>query len=109
MRPEVERIVELREQVLARVREVLITELSVTRAPDEIDPDAPLFAGGIGLDSVDGIELVVAVERAFDVQLPDGEALFLVTASINRIVDFVVASQLQSRLPRLARLQGGGP
>lgn len=98
MRPEVERIIELREQVLSRVREVLISELSVARAPDEIDPDAPLFAGGIGLDSVDGIELVVAVETAFDVHLPEGEALFLVTASINRIVDFVVASRLQSQV-----------
>lgn len=94
MRPEVERIVALREQVLARVRELLVEQLSVRRAPEEIDPDAPLFATGIGLDSVDAIELIVAVETAFDVRLPDGDDLLPLTRSVNRIVDFVVASRL---------------
>lgn len=93
MLPETERTVELREGLMARVRGLLVGELGVRRAPEEIDPDAPLFATGIGLDSVDSIELVVALEAAFGVRLPEGEALFGVMGSVNRIVDFLVASE----------------
>ena len=43
-------------------------------------------------DKFDAIELLVAIETEFDVRLPDGEASVLVTRSVNRIVDHLVAS-----------------
>ena len=62
-----------REETLSRVRQLLIEELKVRREPDEIDPDTPLFGTGLRLDSVDAVELVIAVESAFRLRLPDLE------------------------------------
>ena len=80
-----------RELLLDRVRALLVGRLAVRLPAPAIDPDAPLFGVGIGLDSVDAIELLVALEVEFDVRLPDGEASVLVTRSANRIVDYLVA------------------
>ena len=59
MNPEALTVIETREQALARIREILIQKLHVRRAPDEIDPDTPLFGTGLGLDSVDAVDLHV--------------------------------------------------
>lgn len=93
MRAERARRVAAREAILERARAILIEDLSVSRAPDELDPDAPLFAAGLGLDSVDAIELVVAIEAAFDVRLPEGDDLGAALGSLNRIVDHVLAAR----------------
>lgn len=97
MTPETMRVIELREQVLRRVQDILVQQLSVRRPAETIDPDAPLFGNGIGLDSVDSIELVIAIETELEVQLPDGEALIAIQRSVNRIVDYVVAEKLGKR------------
>lgn len=62
-----------REALLEQLIEVMIRDLDLERAPDEIDPDTPLFATGLGLDSVDAVELLVMLEVDFGVKL-DGEA-----------------------------------
>ena len=41
--------------------------------PADIDPDAPLFAGGLGLDSIDALELAVVIERHYGVRIADAE------------------------------------
>lgn len=83
-----------RAAVLDRVREVLVEAARLTRAPDEIDPDTPLFGTGLALDSIDALELVVALEHAFGVPLSDdraGPALALRT--VNTVVDRVLAAR----------------
>lgn len=49
-------------------------------APDSIDPEAPLFGGELGLDSIDALELALAVSRHYGVQLrsdsPDNRRVF---------------------------------
>ena len=79
-----------REALVERVRRILIDELSVRREAFEIDPDAPLCGAGLGLDSVDGIDLAVGVEKAFDVVLPDGDEMGRILGSVSSIVDFVI-------------------
>jgi len=92
MRADVVELVALREEVGARVRALLVDRLGVRCEPGAIDPDAALF-GALGLDSVDAIELVVAVESELGVSLPDGEEASLVLHSVSRIVDHVVAAR----------------
>lgn len=90
-RDEVERTIARREGVLARVRRVLIDELGVRRAPEEIDPDAPLFGTGLGLDSVDAVELVVSLETAFDVRFPQGYMGRRTMRTVGSLADAVLA------------------
>ena len=80
-----------REQMLARVRRILIDDLHVQRDPDEIDPDAPLFGTGLGLDSVDAVELVVSLETALGGKLPESVLGRGTMRTVNMLVDIALA------------------
>lgn len=86
----VEQLLERREAILSRVREVLISDLKVQRDPDELDPDTPLFGTGLRLDSVDAVELVVAVEAAFKLHVPQQAFGPAAMRTINTLVDFIM-------------------
>jgi acyl carrier protein len=82
-----------RGQVLDDLRRILIERLRVEREPDEIDPDVPLFGTGLGLDSVDAVELVISVEEAFRVRIPDDDRARRAMRTVNTLVDFVLAQR----------------
>jgi acyl carrier protein len=79
-----------REEVLGRVRRVLRENLGVRREPQEIDPDTPLFGTGLGLDSVDAVELLVSLEAEFGVRLPNDITGRAVLRTVNSVVDLVI-------------------
>ncbi|HEY8431963.1 MAG TPA: acyl carrier protein [Sandaracinaceae bacterium] len=79
-----------REEALARVRNLLITNLKVALPPERIELDAPLFGTGLGLDSVDAVELVVALETEFGLQLPEGAAGPAAFRTVHSLVEFVL-------------------
>lgn len=58
-----------------RIKEILVERLNLAMDPTEISDDAPLFTaqdeGGLGLDSVDALELAVAMNGEFDVEIGD--------------------------------------
>jgi acyl carrier protein len=85
-----------REAVLQKVRLMLIQMLNVPREPDEIDPDAPLFGTGIGLDSIDGVELVVSLEEVFGVRLGDEVMARAEMRTVNSLVDYIFAREKPS-------------
>jgi acyl carrier protein len=54
------------------LKEMIIDSLKLEEiSADEIDADAPLFKEGLGLDSIDALELVVAIEKVFNVIIED--------------------------------------
>jgi acyl carrier protein len=93
MTPELLTYLEHRAKQLARVRRVLIEDLHVPRAPEEIDPDAPLFGTGLGLDSVDAVELVVSLETEFNFRLEDDAVARSSMRTVNGLVDLVLRKQ----------------
>ena len=56
---------------------------------EEIENDAPLFKEGLGLDSIDALELVVAIEKIFKVIIQDEDVGKEAFASINALAKFV--------------------
>jgi len=78
-----------REAVLGRVRRVLIDKLKAPMAPEEIDLDAPLFGTGIGLDSIDAVELVVAMEAEFGLRLSESEVGPWAFRTVHAVVELV--------------------
>lgn len=82
--------IERREAVLDVIRQILLDRLRVERELDELDPGTPLFGTGLGLDSVDAVELVVSVEAAFGVSLPDGEPARRALRTLDTLADFVL-------------------
>ena len=55
-----------------RVKQMLIDRLKLEgMTPDQIEDQAPMFGEGLGLDSIDALELVLAVEQTFGVKIED--------------------------------------
>jgi acyl carrier protein len=58
-------------------------------SPETIDPDAPLFGAGLGLDSVDALELVVAMEKHYGIKIRSDEiapGAFASVAALSRFI-----------------------
>lgn len=78
------------EAALERVRSVLVNQLKVALPPEQIELDAPLFGTGLGLDSVDAVELVVAIETEFGLHLPEGAAGPAQFRTVHSLVELVL-------------------
>ena len=59
--------------------------------PEQIEDAAPLFGEGLGLDSIDALELAVAIERRFKVSIPDEEVGKKAFRSIDTLAEYVSA------------------
>lgn len=81
-----------RADTLRATQALLVDHLYLEVEPDDLDPDAPLFGSGHGLDSIDAVELVVALEQRFGVRLqePQGTSVSHLR-TVNTIVDLVIA------------------
>jgi acyl carrier protein len=90
MNPEISAITSKREEILNKIRQILISNLDVRREPDEIDPDTPLFGTGLGLDSVDAVELLVSLEAAFQVKVPDDTVGRSAMRTLNTLADLII-------------------
>jgi acyl carrier protein len=86
-----------RERVLDRVRAILVDKLRVERAPSEIDPDVALFGTGLGLDSVDAVELLVCLETELGLKIPDASVARPAMRTVNTLVDMVLAAKEGAR------------
>ena len=90
-----------REEALGRVRDLLIERLRVPFEPEQIDLDAPLFGTGLGLDSVDAVELIVAIETEFGLEIPEGATGPWAFRTVHSLVEFVLdPPPLVRRAPR---------
>ena len=86
-----------RQEVLDAVRAMMIRQLNLRRAPDELDPDTGIFGTGLGLDSVDAVELVVSLESEFGIRLPDNTASVPAMRTLNTIVQLILDHRRESR------------
>lgn len=73
------------------IKEMLVKNLMLQTTPDQISDDLPLFgAGGLGLDSIDALELVVSMEKTFGVGVPNSEVAAKALQSVNTIHDYIL-------------------
>lgn len=61
--------------------------------PADIDPEAPLFGEGLGLDSIDALELVVMLEKEYGISVKDMEVTKKAFASVRTLADFIAEHQ----------------
>src|SRR5688572_25132715 len=97
MTPDMAARIAEREEVLARLRAVLVERLHLRREPDELDPDAPLFGAGFSLDSLDAVELVVCLDGELGVRVSDSVVLREGFRSLNTLVDLVLRHREAAR------------
>lgn len=69
-----------------RIKEMLVESLMLKISPEDIGNDTPLFGPeGLGLDSIDALELSVAVEKKFQAPVPNAEVARKAFASVNAL------------------------
>lgn len=75
-----------------QIKEMMVENLMLKVPKEEITDDLPLFGPeGLGLDSIDALELVVSLEKRFGVSVPNSDAAKQALATVNSIADYVVA------------------
>ncbi|MHB8121529.1 MAG: phosphopantetheine-binding protein [Desulfuromonadaceae bacterium] len=78
------------EDLIPKVKQMIIDSLRIDgMSPDEIETDAPLFGEGLGLDSIDALQLVVAMEKEFGVVVPDAATGSTVFASVRSMAGYI--------------------
>ena len=86
------------QELRREIKELIVKELNLQgRDPQAIRDDAPLFGsnaaddGGLGLDSLDALQLAMSVEEHFGVRIPEGDAARPIFKSVAALADHVAA------------------
>ena len=84
--PEIEALSPALPQQEAELARLIVSVLSLEVAPEDIQPEAPLFNQGLGLDSIDALEIALAVSKTYDVKLrSDDERNHRIFASLRSL------------------------
>jgi acyl carrier protein len=75
------------------IKQAIIRSLRLPITAEEIGDDLPLFGEGLGLDSIDVLELVLELERSFGVSVSDEATGARVLRTVNTIAEFVEANR----------------
>lgn len=74
-----------------QIKEMLVKNLMLQTTADQIGNDLPLFgADGLGLDSIDALELAVSMEKTFGVGVPNSEVAGKALQTVNTIHDYIL-------------------
>lgn len=73
-------------ELKSQIKRMLVENLMLQNPAEEIKDDQPLFGpGGLGLDSVDALQVVVALDKTYGLKIPDPETAKKVIYSVNTI------------------------
>ena len=79
-------------ELIFKLKEEIIEALNLEEVkPEEIDDNAPLFGEGLGLDSIDALELIVLMEKNYGIKLTDAEQSRAIFVSIKVMAEYIAA------------------
>ena len=85
---------EVTEKLILQLKKLIIERLKLEEvSPEDIGTDDPLFGEGLGLDSIDALELVLGLEKEYGVIIPDAEVGQKVFQSVRTIAQYVVENR----------------
>jgi acyl carrier protein len=77
-------------QLRSKLKQLIVRELNLKgRDPSTIEDDAPLFGDGLGLDSLDALQLAISIDEQLGVRIPEGDEAREVFRSVRSIADYV--------------------
>ena len=92
-----ETVMEDADSLKTRIKELMVENLMLQMQPAEITDDQPLFGPeSLGLDSVDALQLVVALDKNFGLKIPNPEAAREVLQSVNSMTEAVQKKQAEA-------------
>lgn len=85
-----------KEQLKQQLKQQIVQFLNLTDIqPDHIKDDEPLFGEGLGLDSIDSIELIVLLSREYGITIEDPKEGRKILVDINTMADYILSHQTQ--------------
>jgi acyl carrier protein len=87
-------MLEPKDDLIQGVKNLIIQRLKLVDMTSEmIDTDAPLFGEGLGLDSIDALELVLGLEKEYGIIVPDAEVGKRVFQSVRTMAQYILEQQ----------------
>ncbi len=84
------------EALLPEVAELIVSALNLDMAPAEIEADAPLFGDGLGLDSIDVLEIALVISKKYGFQLKsDNEDNIRIFSSLRALATYIASQRTQ--------------
>lgn len=80
------------EQLVEQLKKEIIDVLNLEDVmPEDIDNDAPIFGEGLGLDSIDALELIVMMEKNYGIKIKDPSEGKEIFKSVNSMAEYIQA------------------
>lgn len=80
------------EELILNLKKQLIEALNLEEVtPEQIDTEAPLFGDGLGLDSIDALEIILILEKHYGIKLDDPKEGSKIFYSVKTLADYIVA------------------
>ena len=84
------------ETLLPEVAELIVSALNLDMGPEEIEADSPLFGDGLGLDSIDVLEIALVISKKYGFQLKsDNEDNIRIFSSLRALTTYIASQRTQ--------------
>ena len=77
------------EELIPVVKAGIIKQLNIDMTPDALDEDMALFGEGLGLDSIDALELIVLIDRDFGIKIGDPKEARKIFQSVRVMAEYI--------------------
>lgn len=86
-----------KEQLMENLKKQIVAQFNLKKInPEDIGNEEPLFVEGLGLDSIDALELIVLLQQEYKVKLSNPEEGPKVFASVSTMADYILNHQPQN-------------
>lgn len=93
---EIKKNIAERKEILLTIKTEIIQRLNIQREPEQIDDDTALFGNGLKLDSVDATEILVLLDKIFNIQVSEGDDPAYMR-TINHLASFIIQKRKADR------------
>lgn len=77
-------------ELIAKLKEQIVDQLNLADVdPKSIDENAPLFGEGLGLDSIDALELILLMQKNYNIKIATAEEGQKIFSSVSAMADFI--------------------
>ena len=83
------------EELIPIVKAGIIKQLNIDTTPEALDEDLALFGEGLGLDSIDALELIVMIDRDFGIKIGDPKEARKIFQSVRVMSEFIQENRLK--------------
>lgn len=78
------------EALIEKLKGQIIEQLNLAEVkPEDINPDSPLFGDGLGLDSIDALELIVLLEKHYSIKIQDPKDGKTIFQSVRTMAEYI--------------------